>query len=74
LCGSIRGPCFEGKGNSELSAWDEPFNGVGNCRSWANQPGYRIPVDDGGINMFTNKKDYDFTISELEVWQVKYIE
>ena len=36
-------------------------------------PGYDIPVDDVGTNMLTNKKDTDFAISDLEVWQVTYI-
>ena len=37
-------------------------------------PGYAIPVDGAGTNMLTNKKDGAFTISELEVWQVTYLE
>jgi hypothetical protein len=53
---------------------DEPFNGDGKCWSYANKPGYHIPVDDGGINMLTNKKDVLFTITELEVWQVTYLD
>jgi hypothetical protein len=65
------GPCFRGARYTELSA---TFDGYGNCSSYAKEPGYRIPVDEGGINMLTNKKDGEFTISELEVWQVKYIE
>ena len=35
-------------------------------------PGYKIPIEDGK-NMLTNKEDGDFTITELEVWEVKYI-
>jgi hypothetical protein len=60
----------------ELSACREPFNGDGNCRSYANEPGYRIPVDGAGTNMLTNtnNKYQDFTITELEVWQVTYLE
>ena len=57
----------------ELSAF-EPFNGDGKCYSCANDPGYRIPVDDAGTNMLTNNKDLKFTITELEVWQVTYLE
>ena len=62
------GPCFSGGNGSELAARDEPFNGNGNCWSCANKPGYRIPVDDAGTNMLTNKKGVEFTITELEVW------
>jgi hypothetical protein len=67
------GPCFSG-GGSELSAYYEPFNGNEKCLTRGNKPAYRIPVDDGGINMLTNKKDGWFTISELEVWEVKYLD
>ena len=59
---------------NELAARDEPFNGDGNCWSRANEPGYRIPVDGAGTNMLTNIEDYRFTITELEVWEVKYLE
>jgi hypothetical protein len=52
----------------------EPFNGDRKCKSKANLPGYRIPVDDGGINMLTNKKNGEFTITEIEVWQVTYLD
>ncbi len=62
------GPCFRGDGGSELIAYFEPFNGDGFCGSWANEPGYRIPVDSAGLNMLTNYKGYWFTITELEVW------
>ncbi len=58
----------------ELSASFEPFNGDRSCWSYANEPGYRIPVDGAGTNMLTNNKDYRFTITELEVWQVTYLE
>ncbi len=68
------GPCFHGGDVSELSALDEPFNGDRNCYSSANSPGYRIPVDGAGTNMLTNNKDNWFTISELEVWQITYLE
>ena len=68
------GPCFLGDNGSELAAWVEPFNGDGNCWSYANEPGYRIPVDGTGTNMLTNNKDDRFTITELEVWEVTYLE
>ena len=64
------GPCFRADGRRELSACYEPFNGNGKCRSYANLPGYGIP-EEGGKNMLTNKKGIDFTITELEVWEVK---
>ena len=58
----------------ELAAWYEPFNGDGNCWSNANSPGYRIPRDGAGTNMLTNLEDEFFTITELEVWQVEYLD
>ena len=61
------GPSFSGVGSDELCAYNEPFNGNGHCYSYANEPGYRIPVDGAGTNMLTNSNDY-FTITELEVW------
>ena len=64
------GPCFIGVTYSELCAYDEPLNGDGNCLSYANSPGYGIPIDKDGINLLTNKKDKKFTISELEVWEI----
>ena len=75
MCASWFGPFFSGGNWGELSASNEPFNSDdGNCYSWANQPGYRIPVDGAGTNMLTNNKDGVFTITELEVWQVTYLE
>jgi hypothetical protein len=47
------GPCFSGDCGSELSALGQ-FLGDGNCYSYTNKSGYRIPLDDGGINMLTN--------------------
>ena len=72
-CCSNYGPYFGG-GNYELSALYEPFNGDNKCYSGAKKPGYDIPVDGAGTNMLTNKKDAHFTITELEIWQVSYIE
>ena len=72
-CGSQKGPCFNGGGLTELSAEYEPFNGHGACLSFANQPGYNIPVDAYGSNMLTSKFNMSVTISELEVWQVQYL-
>jgi hypothetical protein len=74
-CHSNFGPCFSGYSDySDLSVSIEPFNGDTNCSSFANKPGYKIPVDEAGTNMLTNKKDGDFTITELEVWEVTYLE
>jgi hypothetical protein len=64
-CSRDYGPCFSG-GNSELCAFSQPFND-NNCRSYANHPGYNIPVVDGK-NQLTNQGGVCFTISELEVW------
>ena len=71
LYASNLGPCFTGNGATELIAF-EPFNGENRCRSFANNPGYNIPLE-GGKNMLTNEKDGDFTISELEVWGVTFV-
>jgi len=57
----------------ELSAHGTPFNGDKKCSSWVNHSGYRIPSE-GGKNALTNTKDGDFTITELEVWEVKFID
>ena len=62
-CRSDLGPCY---GNGELAAY-HPFNGDGNCRSWASRKTYEIPLKDGK-NTLTNKEDRWFTITELEVW------
>jgi hypothetical protein len=70
-CDSGCGPYFGSNGYDELCA-GEPFNGDRNCRSWANNPGYKIVIE-GGKNMLTNKEDINFTITELEVWQVTFI-
>ena len=43
-CNSYLGPCFHGGNGAELDAWHKPFNGKDNCRSWANQSGYNIPL------------------------------
>ncbi len=77
MCQSDIGPCFEGGDSSELSATGKALYGdYGYCHSSANMPGYRIPLDGAGKNMLTNTKDEDsiFTITELEVWEVKYLE
>jgi hypothetical protein len=74
FCFSDRGPNFSRGGWSDLSAFFEPFNGENKCYSYAKQPAYGIPVNWWGTNMLTNKKDGEFTITELEVWQVTYEE
>jgi hypothetical protein len=69
-CSKKYGPSFSGSNDSELDALCEPFNGDGKCKSYTNESGYDIPEVDG-VNMLTNKKNGGFTISELEVWEVK---
>ena len=69
FCSKNKGPRF---GLGELSAYQEPLNGDKNCFSSYDKV-YRIPIDDSGKNMLTNKKESNFTITELEVWEVKYI-
>ena len=71
-CRSDWGPVFEANGNNtELGAWNEPFNGDNKCWSNANQPGFGIGRDADGNNLLTNQKGTGFTITELEVWSVK---
>ena len=60
----------DGYGWWDLGA-DEPFNCENKCSSYANCVGYRIG-DEGGKNLLTNQKDGDFTITEIEVWEVKF--
>ena len=75
ICRANWGPCF---GNGEL-ATREPFNGNNNCWSYINQKYYGIP-ESNGMNQLTNTEVderlvfSDFTISEIEVWEVKFIE
>ena len=38
----------------------------------ANLSGYGILKDSDGKNMLTNKEDGNFTITELEVWEVTH--
>jgi hypothetical protein len=64
----VRGPNF---GLGELKAYREPFNEEKRCRSWANREGYKIPLDVNGHNALTREPDGQFTITELEVWEVK---
>jgi hypothetical protein len=71
-CYSDWGPAFGNKDTGELGAC-EPFNGDGKCYSYANWSGYKIVIE-GGKNMLTNKEDGNFTISELEVWEVVNVE
>ena len=72
-CWSNTGPGFTGGDYYELCARFEPFNGEGKCTSRANYSGYRIPLE-GAKNMLTNKEGKLFTITELEVWEVKLID
>jgi hypothetical protein len=69
-CNMGMGPSFNGGGGGwELAAKDEPFHGENNCKSWANDSGYKIGMEtDGVTNKLTRKKNVDFTITELEVW------
>ena len=73
MCSSARGPSFCGDGYSELSALNEPFNDDFMCVSNADQSGFGIEAKDE-INLLTNQRDGKFTIIELEVWQVEFLE
>ena len=68
-CSSGFGPFY---GYYELAAY-QPFNGDEMCRSYANRDTYKIPLKDGK-NALTNKEDGDFTITELEIWEVQYLQ
>ncbi len=46
------------------------FTYPGNCSSSAECGTYDIGYDDDQFNRLTNKIDGDFTISELEVWEI----
>ena len=59
--------------SSELGVIYEPFNGIENCMSYANEPGFGIPYTYGTINKLTMKEDGAFTITQMEVWQVKFL-
>ncbi len=71
-CYDNTGPTFTGGDWYELCAHFDPFNGDNKCYSYANKSGYKI-TKEGGKNMLTNSKDENFTITELEVWEVEYI-
>ncbi len=75
-CGKDNGPDF---GIGELQAF-EPFNENNQCASYVNNVCYRIRMDSQWKNNLTNIKyqqclvfgDYycEFTIIELEVWEI----
>ncbi len=69
FCGTHVGLAFSNEQTLELCARFEPFNDDNACASCAYQSGYCIGLE-YGKNMLTNKEDGDFTISELEVWEV----
>jgi hypothetical protein len=73
------GPIF---GDRALYAAYEPFNKPMAWESFGIFHSYRIPVSEG-INMLTNKKSFKhefwkeksvFTITEIEVWGVTFLE
>ena len=78
------GPCF---GNCELMT-EEPFNFEKQCCSLSNQAVYQIGESKKEINILTKQKVNciekkqrnieenrfsEFTISELEVWEVRFL-
>jgi hypothetical protein len=74
-CSTDRGPRFTSTNEGgELSATGEPFNGDDKCYSYANKAGFSIGLDADGKNMLTNSENGDFTISELEVWEIVNVE
>jgi hypothetical protein len=64
---------FSGGDKIELGAYYEPFKDENKCISWANKNGFNIPEEDGK-NILTNKDSWSFTITEIEVWEVEFIE
>jgi hypothetical protein len=63
----------------ELAVPHESFNTPNAFFSRANNVAYKIPENSEGINMLTNKKSNennhcDFTITEIEVWGVTFLE
>jgi hypothetical protein len=76
-CEKYCGPHF---GDGELCA-DEPYNGNNSGKSFVNEACYSITMDSESKNNLTNLKCVkgklgmyfsEFTISELEVWEVIY--
>jgi hypothetical protein len=73
-CYTYYGPVFKaGCCDWELGA-GEPLNGDKNCASRPNLPGFGIGRDADGNNLLTNKKGVNFTITEIEVWQIVNVE
>jgi hypothetical protein len=73
FCREGNGPYF---GDGELAV-KEPLDGIDSCWSWPNQSGYKITIDENGKNKLINKKALGickFTVVEIEVWQVKFLE
>jgi hypothetical protein len=70
-CNKDWGPVF---GIGELETDGEPLNDYNNCCSFVNMAVYLIGKDSEGRNMLTNLKCVgwvsNFTISELEVWEI----
>ena len=69
-CGRDRGQWF---GYGELAALFEPFNTEDGCVSETGEDVYNIGKSTEGVNELTqtvNDYDRNFTIDELEVWQV----
>jgi hypothetical protein len=56
----------------DLGACKEPFNGIENCDSYPNKIAYKIGTDENGGSLLTGSTD-SFTISELEVYSIRYI-
>ena len=71
VCDRDFGPNF---GWGELEAIKDPFDQENAFKSCANRENYKIPLDKTELNMLTNlKNDSSFTISEVEIWGVKFI-
>jgi hypothetical protein len=71
-CNTDVGPAFGTEKTLELCAEFQPFNGDNKCESYANESGHCIGLEDSK-NMLTNKENGKFTITEIEVWEVTFI-
>jgi len=70
-CGKNKGPMFA----HALGTCGEPFNGDNKCISYY-EPYYELQVDANGFDRLIHRKAAQwatyFSITELEVWAVKF--
>jgi hypothetical protein len=71
FCRSDFGPTFGD--DSDLSAYNEPFNSGDRCRSYSEKPTYMIENDGNGKNGLTGVNGSSFNASEIECFQVVFV-